>query len=319
MRAERRNIPIARGTSPAIASAAACGVRPEQLHVYAPGEIVAEGDSGADRRRRVFFRQFRYQPSVVSGPAIDSFLMVIYRQGSVLMRRKCESDWQERIVQPGDISVLGAGQPSAWEWDLPIEVSHLYLSYDLLAETCAHAFAQDYRRLVPRDVLDVRDPKSVALADMLAAELCAPSAGGALLIDTLAQTLSICALRDFHHHPVQLRGAGATSGLTQAQQRRALDFIEAHLALDFELTDLAKAAGVSAYHFIRCFKDSFGVSPYQFAMKRRLDRVVELVRTTNLSLVEIALSCGFSDQSHMTRALKKGLGVTPGVIRKGGS
>ena len=122
------------GTSPAIASADACGVRPEQLHVYAPGEIVAEGDSGADRRRRVFFRQFRYQPSVVSGPAIDSFLMVIYRQGSVLMRRKCESDWQERIVQPGDISVLGAGQPSAWEWDLPIEVSHLYLSYDLLAE-----------------------------------------------------------------------------------------------------------------------------------------------------------------------------------------
>jgi hypothetical protein len=153
---------------------------------------------------------------VVSGPAIDSFLMVIYRQGSVLMRRKCESEWQEKIVRPGDISVLGAGRPSAWEWDLPIEVSHLYLSYDLLAETCAHAFASDYGRLVPRDVLDIRDPKTVMLADMLAAELCAPSAGGALLIDTLAQTLSICALRDFHHHPVQLRGTGGTAGLTPA-------------------------------------------------------------------------------------------------------
>jgi AraC family transcriptional regulator len=307
------------GTSPAIASAAASGVRPEHLHIYAPGEIVAEGDSGADRRRRVFFRQFRYQPSVVSGPAIDSFLMVIYRQGSVLMRRKCESDWQERIVRPGDISVLGAGHPSAWEWDLPIEVSHLYLSYDLLVETCAHAFASDYGRLVPRDVLDVRNPKTVMLADMLAAELCAPSAGGALLIDTLAQTLSICVLRDFHHHPVQLRGTGGTAGLTPAQQRRALDFIETRLALDFELADLARAVGVSAYHFIRCFKDSFGISPYQFVMKKRLDRAVELVRTTHLSLAEVALSCGFSDQSHMTRALKKGLGVTPGAIRKGGS
>jgi AraC family transcriptional regulator len=171
---------------------------------------------------------------------------------------------------------------------------------------------------VPRDVLDIRDPKPVMLADMLAAELCTPSAGGALLIDTLAQTLSICALRDFHHHPVQFRGTGGTSGLTPAQQRRSLDFIEAHLALDFELADLAKAAGVSAYHFIRCFKSSFGVSPYQFVMKKRLDRVLALIRTTQLSLVEIALSCGFSDQSHMTRALKKGMGLTPGVIRKHG-
>jgi AraC family transcriptional regulator len=306
------------GTSPTIGPVAACGVRPEHVHFYAPGEIVAEGDSGADRRRRVFFRQFRYEPSVVSGPPIDSFLMVIYRRGTVLMRRKCESDWQEKIVQPGDISILGAGQSSSWEWAEPIEVSHFYLSYDLLAETCAHAFAADYRRLEPRDVLDIRDPKAVMLADMLAAELCAPSAGGALLIDTLAQALSICALRDFHDHPAQLRGGGITAGLTPAQQRRSLDFIEAHLALDFELADLAKAAGVSAYHFIRCFKSSFGVSPYQFVMKKRLDRVVALIRTTRLSLVEIALSCGFSDQSHMTRALKKGVGLTPGVIRKHG-
>jgi hypothetical protein len=72
---------------------------------------------------------------VITGPAIDSFLMVIYREGSVLMRRKCESQWQEKVVQPGDISILGAGMPSSWEWAEPIEVSHLYLSYDLLGET----------------------------------------------------------------------------------------------------------------------------------------------------------------------------------------
>ena len=60
----------------------------------------------------MFYRQFRYQPSVVSGPGINSLLMVIYRQGTVLMRRRCEAAWQEKVVQPGDISVLGAGMPS---------------------------------------------------------------------------------------------------------------------------------------------------------------------------------------------------------------
>lgn len=303
-------------TSSVLVSAAASGIRPETLHVYAPGEILAEGDSGADRRRRVFYRQFRYEPSAVSGPGIDSLLLVIYRQGTVMMRRRCEDAWQERMVQPGDLSVLGAGMSSDWTWDQPIEVSHVYLSYDLLAETCAQAFGQDYRRLAARDALDIRDPRAVALADMLIGELCAPSAGGALLVDTLAQSLSICAIRDYHRHPAALRGAGGTPGLAPAQQRRALAFIDAHLDRDFELADLARAAGVSAYHFIRCFKASFGVSPYQFVMKKRLDRVVELVRSTKLPLADIALSCGFSDQSHMTRVLKKGTGLTPGALRR---
>jgi AraC-like DNA-binding protein len=45
---------------------------------------------------------------------------------------------------------------------------------------------------------------------------------------------------------------------------------------------------------------------------------VELIRTTQLSLAHIALSCGFRDQSHMTRALKKAMGLTPGAMRKHG-
>jgi len=304
--------------SPPAESAAAHGIRPEHVHVYAPGEILAEGDSGADRRRRVFYRQFRYQPSTVSSPGIDSLALVIYRQGSVLMRRDCGSAWQERMVRPGDISVLGAGIASDWEWDQPIEVSHLYLSYDLVADTCAQAFNQDYRRLTARDVLDIRDPKSLALADMLIAELCAPAAGGSLLVDSLAQSLSICLIRDHHLHPTPARDTCTGHGLTQAQQRRALDFIEAHLSVDFELADLARTAGVSAYHFIRCFKSSFGASPYQFVMRKRLDQVVELLRATHMPLAEIALTCGFSDQAHMTRAVKKGMGLTPGEVRKRG-
>jgi AraC family transcriptional regulator len=293
-------------------------VRPEHVHIYAPGEILAEGDSGGDRRRRIFFREFRYQPSIVSAPGIDSLLMVIYRQGTSVMRRKCESTWQETFIAPGAISVLGARLASSWEWDQPIEVSHIYLSHDLLEETCAQAFEQDYARFSAQDALDLRDPKSVMLADMLADELRSPSAGGSLLVDTLAQSLSIRAIRDYHCRPVQLLAAAAAAGLTPAQRHRALDFIEAHLSSDFDLTELAQAVGVSAYHFIRRFKNSFGVSPYQYVMKKRLDRVAKLVRTTRLPLAEIAIACGFSDQSHMTRVFKKGTGVTPGAIRRNG-
>ncbi|WP_439394638.1 helix-turn-helix domain-containing protein [Bradyrhizobium sp. PMVTL-01] len=292
--------------------AASPPINPEQVPLYAPGEILAESDNG-DPRRRVVFREFRYGPLLVEGPAIDSLLIVIYRHGQSRMRRRCEAGWQGALVRPRTISILGAGTPSRWEWDQPIEVSHLYLSSGLLSETCARAFERDYRRLIAKDALEVDDGKLLALADMMIDELRAPSAGGTLLIDTLAQAMSVRLLRDYHHD--RREETKPAWQLTAAQKRRALGFIETHLSRDFELEQLAREAGISEYHFIRCFKASFGLSPYQFVIRKRLDRAVEMIRESPLPLSEVAVACGFSDQSHMTRAFKRILGITPGVVR----
>jgi AraC family transcriptional regulator len=288
------------------------GIRPEEVHLYAPGEILAESDGG-DRRRRVFFREFRYGPSVVDGPAVDSLLVVVYRNGQSRMRRQCEAAWQETLVRPGAISILGSGVPSRWEWDQSIEVSHLYLSRGILADTCARAFDQDYARLNAKDALDVQDRKLLALADALTDELRAPSPGGMLLVDTLAQALAVYLIRDYH---VSQKPKSTLAGrLTAAQERRALEYIESHVAREFDLQQLARETGISEYHFIRCFKSSFGASPYQFVVRKRLDRAVEMLRTSPAPLADIAASCGFSDQSHMTRAFKKSLGATPRAVR----
>ncbi|TFV68860.1 AraC family transcriptional regulator [Bradyrhizobium frederickii] len=287
-------------------------ISPEQVPLYAPGEILAQSDNG-DPRRRVVFREFRYGPLFVEGPAIDSLLIVVYRHGQSRMRRLCEDGWKDALVRPRMISILGTGTPSRWEWDQPIEVSHLYLSSELLSETCASAFEQDYRRLNAKDALEVDDGKLLALADVLIDELRVPSAGGTLLIDTLAQALSVRLLRDYHQDRKQ-KSAPAWQ-LTAAQKLRALDFIEAHLSRDFDLEQLAREAGISEYHFIRCFKVSFGLSPHQFVIRKRLDRALEMIRTSPAPLSEVAVLCGFSDQSHMTRAFRRILKTTPGVIR----
>ncbi len=295
------------------------GICPEQVSIYAPGEILAEAAGGVDRRRRIFFRDFRYGPSTVAAPGIDSLLMVVYRKGRSRMRRRCDAPWRETVVEPGAISILGARVPSFWEWDKPIEVSHIYLSDGLLAETCARAFERDYRRLSAYDALEVRDQKLCALAEALADELRTPSAGGTLLVDSLAQALAVRTIRDYHRDHGTPCGLTPSRKLTAAQERRALDFIEAHADCNFELADLARSAGVSEFHFIRCFKISFGVSPYQFVMQKRLEHAVALISTSSEPLAEIALRCGFSDQSHMTRTLKKGIGITPGAIRRNGA
>ena len=79
------------------------------------------------------------------------------------------------------------------------------------------------------------------------------------------------------------------------------------------MADLAIDCGVSVSHFSRAFRQSTGLSPHQWLLKRRVDQAKSLLRDRTLSLSDVALSCGFGDQSHFTRVFTKLTGITPGI------
>lgn len=291
-------------------------ISPEQVHIYAPGDILAEGDTGLDDRRRVFFRDYRFDSSTVVAPGIEGVQIVTYRRGSTLMRRRCGEGWKEERVGPGIMSLMGAGQASDWEWPARIDVSHLYLSSELMADMAATAFEQDYRRLETMDVLKLVDRKLLALGDALAQELRSPGDGGNLFVDSVASALSLHLIRNYHRNASAGDAAGAGLRLTPAQRARVLDFIEAEISRNFKLTEMAKASGLSEFHFLRCFKNTFGESPHHYVLDQRVRLAVERICRTGLPLAEIAFATGFSDQAHMTRAVRKVTGLTPGAMRK---
>lgn len=80
------------------------------------------------------------------------------------------------------------------------------------------------------------------------------------------------------------------------------------------LEDLARMAGMSKFHFLRSFRHSTGVTPHAYLNLVRIEIARKLILTTDISLSEIALSCGFSDQAHFTRSYKKIYGTPPGAI-----
>jgi AraC-like DNA-binding protein len=104
-------------------------------------------------------------------------------------------------------------------------------------------------------------------------------------------------------------------GLAPWQQRRATELIRAHVVDGIALGDLAKACRLSSSTFVRAFKKSMGVPPHQWLLLRRVDRAIELMRDHSLLLADIALSAGFSDQSHFTRVFVHKMGVSPGAWR----
>ncbi len=110
----------------------------------------------------------------------------------------------------------------------------------------------------------------------------------------------------------RVRSPGA---LAPWQVARTKDMIESHIGSDLSLNDLAAECRLSPAHFAKAFKGSTGVTPHGWLQSRRVERATEMLRRPSLSLAEIALECGFSDQSHFTRVFKRATGETPAAWR----
>jgi transcriptional regulator of acetoin/glycerol metabolism/AraC-like DNA-binding protein len=107
----------------------------------------------------------------------------------------------------------------------------------------------------------------------------------------------------------------AHGGLSPAAMRRVREYVDAHLGGSMDLATLAGVAGVSIHHFARGFKQSASITPHHYLTQKRVERAQDLLGNTDLSLSEIALAVGFSDQSHLAHHFRQMLGVTPGQFR----
>ena len=101
-----------------------------------------------------------------------------------------------------------------------------------------------------------------------------------------------------------------------AEIQAALSYIESNLAKPLTLDDIAGAAGFSKYHFHRIFKHETGIPLYEYIRKRRLAGASRLLRTTNLSILDIAMYFCFESQESFTRAFKKVYKLPPGKYRR---
>ena len=108
----------------------------------------------------------------------------------------------------------------------------------------------------------------------------------------------------------------ARGGLPAWQTRRVFAHVEANLCRRIPIRDLAQLLDLSASHFCRAFKCTFGVSPRDYVLRRRIEVAQGLMLTTSEPLSSIALRCGMCDQAHFTRSFHRVVGETPYVWRR---
>ena len=133
-----------------------------------------------------------------------------------------------------------------------------------------------------------------------------------------AETLGLLLLWELKHaaDPQFAQMKPIRGGLTALQLRRIKDFVDAHISKEIGISELASLVGLSQFHFIRAFKHSVGLSPYQYVLSERISVAKVLLSKRDLSIADVALAVGFSDASQLNRVFRKLIGVTPTVYRR---
>jgi transcriptional regulator GlxA family with amidase domain len=141
-----------------------------------------------------------------------------------------------------------------------------------------------------------------------------PAEASTLFVDhvTLAMLTHVCrkysGVRKSVSHP--------NGGMTRLQVNRAKEFLAGHYADDVPLTGVARACGLSKGHFIKAFRISTGLTPYRWLQRYRVDRAKDLLCTPETAIADVAIACGFADQSHLTRVFSRIVGKSPAAWRR---
>jgi AraC family transcriptional regulator len=134
----------------------------------------------------------------------------------------------------------------------------------------------------------------------------------------VAKTSLITASHILHVQIERCSGANGfpRGGLVNWQIDRVRAYIDTNLHRTIHIRDLSAVVRRSSAHFSRKFKLSFGVSPYAYVRRRRLEKACGLMIESAASLSDIALSAGFSDQSHLSRLFRQAFGQSPASWRR---
>jgi len=223
-------------------------------------------------------------------------------------KRKPIEDYAENTLTIYDLM-------DEWQADLrqPFDVFHLHIPTASLGELCDEHGVRHIDRLNCDPARGNIDHTMRLLVEALLPILQGKQAASQLFSDHL-----LLAMREhvagcyggFNSFRANFRG-----GLAPWQRQRAIDFLLAHIDHDTSLEELAATCGISVSHLIRAFKRTLGATPHRWLTQRRVERAARLLHSER-TLAEIALDCGFADQSHLTRAFSQHYGVSPGRYRR---
>jgi AraC family transcriptional regulator len=193
----------------------------------------------------------------------------------------------------------------------PCDVLHLHAPNSVIAEFNRDLSSRETVALCSEAAL-IRDPIAERLARILLAADDVGSPFGELYADHVSNAIVVRLLGP--GFPLSTRRKVAE--LPRWRLRRVAEYVEANIAEPVSLADLASAAGLTPMHFAAKFRAATGLRPHEYLLRRRIERAQEILVQDRASIVAVALSLGFPNQSHFTTTFKRLTGQPPCAWRQ---
>jgi AraC family transcriptional regulator len=243
----------------------------------------------------------------------------------ILRPRPTHVGWRDdRLVE---VPALGAGALNcldlreAWTMDLsePFDSFHAFIPLTAFDEVTAEMKRSRIDRLHCPIGVEHTDETMLHLARALNPVLARPEHATALFTDHVFLAMVTHLAGMYGELDNRDRQASATPKgrmLTPLQERRVTSRLLDDLAGDTSLSELAALCGLSRSYFIRAFTQMTGMPPHRWLVMQRVKHAKALLRGTNMPIADIAIACGFADQSHLTRVFSKAFRVSPAAWRR---
>lgn len=190
----------------------------------------------------------------------------------------------------------------------------LFLNKDLIRVTTGYSVDRIIRdpNVLRRskDTMDFDSPQIEHLLRIILSDVVAKSPDG----PTLGEQIIVRLVGHLFSEP-EPRASSANKVRALKNISNVLEYIHEHLKERLTLRELALMFGMSTRNLCRVFRVQLDLTPHEYIQKCRVEKACMLIAAQNMSLAEIAVACGFSDQSHMTVTFQKVLGFTPSHFR----
>jgi AraC family transcriptional regulator len=244
-------------------------------------------------------------------PATPRYNVGMQVGAPVTVTWRSDGQIRRRLQVPGDIHIVPIGHSATWVDDRPTQYLGISLAPSLIRVAADEMHLNLSNFSLPLQ-MQLRDEKIEHIALAIKAELEEQDPHDRVCAEGLGLALAAQLLKRYgrgHANKV-------ARGLTHRQVQGVRDFICENLANDFSLTQIASVAGISPSHFRVLFKQSVGLPVHKYVIKCRVEHAVELLSKGTGNLSDVALKSGFADQSHMSRCMRRFIGLTPGEVKR---
>ena len=213
-------------------------------------------------------------------------------------------------LNKGDITIFPANTQNKHSWDREWEFFLLCLDPKVMNQIAYEAIGMESIEILPcfatPDLLIYQFCLGL-ISELKLGELCCRP-----YVEHLIAALSIHLIRQYS---VKNQSIQNSNGLSKNKLQKAISYINEHLTENLSLKDISNVVGMSPFYFTNLFKQSTGMTAYQYVIYHRIERAKQLLRKQGLSIAEVSEQVGFESQSHFTNVFRKHTNRTPRMYR----